>query len=112
MRFDAARRREVFYQRQDGRMLDSRRDDLVTAVLIVEADRMAALSDQCRLVKTILVEGRAEQRLQALRACFTAPATSLPKAWADEAFPNCSEKYGSMAATTAGSARVVALLSR
>jgi len=39
-------------------------------------------------------------------------ATLLPKLCMDEGLPNCSVKYGSMASTTAGSTRVVALLSK
>ena len=75
---------------------------------------MAALSDSVPPeVKTISWSNAApSSACRLLRACFTAPATSLPKACADDALPNCSEKYGNIAATTAGSVRVVALLSR
>lgn len=48
----------------------------------------------------------------ARRAAFTAPPTSAPKAWIEDALPNCSVKKGSMAATASGATRVVALLSR
>jgi hypothetical protein len=46
-----------------------------------------------------------------MRASLIALPTWEPKLWIEEALPNCSVKKGSMAATTAGSQAVVALLS-
>ena len=46
------------------------------------------------------------------RASSTASSASQPKAWLRlAALPNFSVKYGSIASTTRGSVRVVALLS-
>ena len=82
--------------------------------LVASADRMAALSDfgAARGEHDLVVECRAEQRLQLPARQFHRLRDFAPKACADDAFPNWSEKYGNIAATTAGSVRVVALLSR
>ena len=82
--------------------------------LAASADRMAALSDSVPPeVNTISWSNAApSSACNCWRASFTASATCAPNACADDAFPNWSEKYGNIAATTAGSVRVVALLSR
>ena len=78
------------------------------------ADRMAVESDSVpQEVKMISESCSAPSRACTwLRAFFSALPTWLPKACIDEALPKCSVKNGSMASTTAGSTRVVALLSR
>ena len=80
----------------------------------LSAERMAVESDSVpQEVKMISESCSAPSSACTwLRAFFSALPTSLPKACIDEALPNCSVKNGSMASTTAGSQRVVALLSR
>ena len=96
-------------------MLDRRRDDFVAALLRIERRKNRGVVGfvPARSEYDLMVEGRPEQRLQALaRLLHRRRLLRCRRRGFEEAFPNCSEKYGNIAATTAGSARVVALLSR
>jgi len=80
----------------------------------LSAERIAVESDSVpQEVKMISVSCSAPSSFcTATLASFSPCATLLPKLCIDEALPNCSVKYGSMASTTARSQAVVALLSR
>ena len=75
---------------------------------------MARLSDSVApLVKTISLALAPIRSATCLRPFSTASSACQPNAWFRlAAFPNFSVKKGSIASTTAGSTRVVALLSR
>ena len=95
-------------------MLDRGDDDLVAAGVRSEAARIAVLSLSVPPEVNRISSPKAAPTSAATcsRAAFIACRLGAPKACADDGLPKCSVRNGSIAATTSGSTRVVALLSR
>ena len=96
-----------------GLVFDRRRDDVARRALPAVSPEIARLlASVAEAVKTIWPERPPSSLATELRLCWTASRAARPRTWPLAGLPNCSRSRGSIAARTASSRGVVALLSR